>query len=177
MIRRIFSAFILFTTIISAQVNDNLNLFNEEDKKNLALKVEEILEKREVKVYINTLIDGEGFQLVQPEKSIVLNINKENPETQRVQINFTQDLNMEEKEEEIGLLLDNVEQFMKSQQYGTYTLETLNGLDEILQEQIVEEVQAEPTFPYEKIMIGIMIIFICLTIVKIIFKIKRMKKI
>lgn len=176
MLKKVIGILLVSSSLVLAQVNDNLNLFNEEQKQALVLKTDEIHEKTGIKIFVNTLIDGEGFQLTTPERAIILNITKGEDDKSKVQFKFTQDLNMEEKDEELNLLLDNLDQFAKNKEYGTYTIEALNGLDEILKEKTIEDIQMEPTFPYEKAVFIAMIFFILLTIGKIIIKIRGTKK-
>ncbi|MGL6115487.1 MAG: hypothetical protein ACRC1R_10750 [Cetobacterium sp.] len=174
MLKKCFLGIIFISTIIFAQINDNLNILNDGDKTLIQEKIEELKEKNDIKVYVNTLISGEGFEIEDPEKSILINFTQKDDKTVNVEIKFTQDLNMEEKGPELDILLDNLEQFVKEKKYGEYTVEFLNGTQELLSENITLQEQEEYSQDQSRakyIFFG-GIIFICLTILIIILKIK-----
>lgn len=178
MLKKILVGMVILGNILFAQVNDNLNLFKEQDKTLINEKIEKFQDATGIKVYVNTLIPDEGFEIENPEKAIILNFRQKENNIINVEVKFTQDLNMEEKDEEMNVLLNNLEEFINKKDYGDYTVEFLDGTQELLSENITlkeQEAHEKENNFFKYGIIGI-IVFIVLTILIIISKIKRRKK-
>src|SRR3712207_9280680 len=86
-----------FSCIVSAEVNDTLNIISKEEIPKIEEKIHEIYHKKKVKVYVNTLTEGEGFQVADPERTIILNISRDKTTQVKVALRFRKDIDRSEE--------------------------------------------------------------------------------
>lgn len=162
--------FVIFSISFS-ELKDGLNLFSEEDKKILTEVIEELEEKNELKIYVITSEYGEGYVVENPERTIIINVQKIDKKKIKIEESFTNDLNMQEKEKEINLLLDNLEVLVTKEEYVKYIEEVLRNSIEIYRTIDNEELDSETFFHRYKWEI-IKWIVIILTLVNIVVRIR-----
>lgn len=175
----IFLSFSLF-----GKINDNLKLFNENDIKKIEEKIDEIKSRSGVDFYVNTLEKDEDFVTEKVEKIIMFNIKKIDEKKVRMEVKVSKDIELKEELENINSILDNNKEIVLEKNYGEYTLNCLNEIDNILVDDAVEEILLEEnnrTLPLEEKKneffkgIGIVIFLICAIIVRVVVK-KNKKK-
>ena len=64
--------FLLISILSLANVNDNLNLLKDDDKKEINEKIEQIKKEKDVTVFVNTLYMEESFVVSDPERALIL---------------------------------------------------------------------------------------------------------
>lgn len=158
-------------SISFSELKDGLNLFSEEDKKILTGVIEELEEKNELKIYVITSEYGEGYVVENPERTIIINVQKIDKKKIKIEESFTNDLNMQEKEKEINLLLDNLEVLIAKEEYVKYIEEVLRNSIEIYGTIDSEGIDSETFFHKYKWEI-IKWIVIILTLVNIVVRIR-----
>lgn len=131
--------FFLVSILTFGKVNDNLNLFNENQKIEIEKKVEDISEKRNISVYINSFSEDEGFVAEKAEKLVILNLIKTDDDRLKIELKLTKDIELDEVQDAVNELLNTNEQYLQEKQFDKYAVETLSGLDDILAEIKIKE--------------------------------------
>lgn len=131
--------FFLVSILTFGKVNDNLNLFNENQKIEIEKKVEDISEKRNISVYINSFSEDEGFVAEKVEKLVILNLIKTDDNRLKIELKLTKDIELDEVQDAVNELLNTNEQYLQEKQFDKYAVEILSGLDDILAEIKIEE--------------------------------------
>lgn len=124
--------FFLLSWVGFASIRDTLNIIPKEDVDRIEKKIQEIHNKREVKVYVNTLEAGEGFQVTDPERTVLLDLNKDNGEI-KVKLSFSKDIDVEDEEEQVNLILENASSLLTSGKPGEYIYQVLDGVEYLLE--------------------------------------------
>lgn len=128
----IFVVFLTLSCFSFASIRDNLELLSKEDQERIEKKIQEIYQEKEVKVYINTLVEEEGFQVSDPERTVVLNLHP-GKEGAKVSLSFSKDIDIEEEEEQVNLILDNASSLLLSKKTGEYLYQVLDGVEYLLE--------------------------------------------
>lgn len=131
--------FFLVSILTFGKINDNLNLFNENQKIEIEKKVEDISEKRNISVYINSFSEDEGFVAEKAEKLVILNLIKTDDDRLKIELKLTKDIELDEVQDAVNELLNTNEQYLQEKQFDKYAVEILSGLDAILAEIKIEE--------------------------------------
>ena len=131
--------FFLVNILTFGKINDNLNLFNENQKIEIEKKVEDISEKRNISVYINSFSEDEGFVAEKAEKLVILNLIKTDDDSLKIELKLTKDIELDEVQDAVNELLNTNEQYLQEKQFDKYAVEILSGLDAILAEIKIEE--------------------------------------
>jgi hypothetical protein len=129
--------FLICALSIFGKINDNLGIFTKEGMGQIDKRTGEIEKARNVKIYVNSLPEGEGFSVSDPQKVIMLNITGEKKDV-AVKLNISRDMPIDDYDEEIDLLLNNTKDLLETHNYDQYVLEILDGLDETLEKIKVE---------------------------------------
>lgn len=170
---------VFFSFIAFAKINDNMKLFNENEIKKIDEKIAEIKERSGVDFYVNTLEKGEDFITENAEKIVMFNIKKIDDKKIGIDVKISKDIELKEELENIDSILDNNKEIVLEKNYGEYTLNCLNEIDNILVDNTVEEILLEKdtqNLPLEEKKneffkgIGIVIFLICAIIVRVIVK-------
>ena len=131
--------FLLINLLSFGKINDNLNIFDENQKNVIENKIKEISENRNISVYVNSFVEDDGFVAEQAEKLVMLNLIKLDEKKFKVELKLTKDIELEDVQSEIDNLLNINEQYLKEKKSDKYVVEILNGLDEILAGIKIEE--------------------------------------
>lgn len=173
-------AFLLINLLSFGKINDNLNIFDENQKNVIENKIKEISENRNISVYINSFVEDDGFVAEQAEKLVMLNLIKLDDKKYKVELKLTKDMELDDVQSEIDNLLNINEQYLKEKKSDKYVIEILNGLDEILagikiEEPIIieEEVVEEKENKFFLIMGGIFFIIFAMIIRILMVKYKK----
>lgn len=153
----------LVNILTLGKINDNLNIFDENQKVAIEKKIEEISSDKDISVYVNSFSGDEGFVVETAEKLVILNLIKSDENKLKVELKLTKDIELEEVQEGIDNLLSINEQYLKEEQFDKYVVEILSGLDEMLAEIKIEDpivIEEEIVEEKEnKFLIGMGIIF------------------
>lgn len=114
------------------QVNDYQKIFTPEGIKKIDEKINEIEEQRKIKIFVNSYKDGEKLSLAQPEKIIILALNKTDDGAMELELDFTRDIYVEEYSEDIDMAIENSESLLEAGEYTEYILSILDEVDKIL---------------------------------------------
>ena len=131
--------FLLINLLSFGKINDNLNIFDENQKNVIENKIKEISENRNISIYVNSFVEDDGFVAEQAEKLVMLNLIKLDEKKFKVELKLTKDIELEDVQSEIDNLLKINEQYLKEKKSDKYVVEILNGLDEILAGIKIEE--------------------------------------
>ncbi len=118
--------FILFS-FLNAELKDNINLFTSEEKEKLNIHIEKLYKKYNIKINVITSDYGEGYVLENPERTVVINIQKGANKKIKIEESFTNDMNMNEKDKELSDLIDGLEHYILEEKYGAYVDEFIEG--------------------------------------------------
>ncbi len=137
--------FLSISCMLFANINDSLNLLPAEDKKVIEQKISEIKANKKLNVYVNTMQVGEGFRVEEPEKTLMLNLKKEQDKNKyEVEISFSKDIDVEEKSEELDEILAGAEEILKSKEYKNYIVTLLDGIS-----AAISDVDVNDANPYK----------------------------
>ncbi len=178
--KKIITLLMFVMTVISfAEIRDDLKIFNSEEIESLNLKINEFEKRNGLKVYVVTSDYNNDFKSDRPEKTIILNIQRDSSGNQKIVDSFTRDLGLDEYQDDLNLLLDNLDDFSKKSDYKSYVEEFLFGIDDILTKNNIQ-VDGGKTFfdilfdSKWKIILWIILVF---TFFNVISKIRREAKI
>lgn len=137
--KKVLSLFFFIINIFCfGSVNDSLNLLNENDKKLIEEKIEEIKNTRKISSYVNTMQLGEGFKVTDPERTFILNLKKDGKMVD-VELSFSKDIPVEEKQEEINKILDSASDILEEKEYKKYIITILDGISISLQDVEIDD--------------------------------------
>lgn len=166
--------FILFS-FLNAELKDNINLFTSEEKEKLNVHIEKLYKKYNIKINVITSDYGEGYVLENPERTVVVNIQKGANKKIKIEESFTNDMNMNEKDKELSDLIDGLEHYILEEKYGAYVDEFIEGALSIYGTTEVVELNKENYFLEHKWQI-IKWVLIVLTLLNILVRIKYISK-
>lgn len=136
----IFLFFLVFTFSMG-EIRDQLNLFPKENIPKLEEAINKFENNNEIRFYLITSQYGEGFVVENPEKTMILNIQKNNENGDfSIESSFSRDLDMEGNEEDLNFLLDNLETFLekKTSDNVKYVEEYLEGINDIFKKNNID---------------------------------------
>lgn len=182
MIKKIVIGCFIISNIIFGKINDYRNILTEENKLKIENAIQEFEKKTNTKIYLNTLEENEGFESVDQEKTIIINIVKNlEDKTQKikVQLKISQDLQPEEFTQDLELLLDSVKDVAVDGNETELSISIIDGLGDIFAEDVDtdadEDVENDESSSVgQKIFFGILLTFFLLFIR--ILQVKRKKR-
>lgn len=143
----IITVFFIICSISFGEIKDNVGLFSEEDIKNITMVIEKIEKEKDIKVYLNTVIGEESFQLVTPQKTFIITYQKIGKNIIVTELKFTEDLKMGDKAQEIDLILDSLKEKLFEKQYVIYTMSLLEQVNTLIPPKDELESDDEENFP------------------------------
>lgn len=129
----------LVNILTLGKINDNLDMFDENQRAIIEKKIEEISNNKDINVYVNSFLGDEGFVVETAEKLVILNLIKSDENKLKIELKLTKDIELEEVQEGIDNLLNASEQYLKEEKFDKYVIEILSGLDEMLAEIKIED--------------------------------------
>lgn len=84
-----------------AGIKDETETLNSESIKRIEKVIEKIESSQKIKLYVNIFNGEESFQTEDPQQTIIFNIQKISEEEIGAELNFSEDLNMENKSAEV----------------------------------------------------------------------------
>ena len=140
---------ILFMIIFSssfAGIKDETETLNSESMRRIEKVIEKIESSQKIKLYVNIFNGEESFQTEDPQQTIIFNIQKISEEEIGAELNFSEDLNMENKSTEIGVVLDYYQKYLYDKKYEEYITSILNAIEQILTSQKNDEEEEKEEF-------------------------------
>lgn len=129
-----------------AGIKDETETLNSESIKRIEKVVEKIESSQKIKLYVNIFNGEESFQTEDPQQTIIFNIQKISEEEIGAELNFSEDLNMENKSTEIGVVLDYYQKYLYDKKYEEYITSILNAIEQILTSQKNDEEEEKEEF-------------------------------
>jgi hypothetical protein len=129
-----------------AGIKDETETLNSESIKRIEKVVEKIESSQKIKLYVNIFNGEESFQTEDPQQTIIFNIQKISEEEIGAELNFSEDLNMENKSTEIGIVLDYYQKYLYDKKYEEYITSILNAIEQILTSQKNDEEEEKEEF-------------------------------
>lgn len=175
MLKKIAILFLMISVYTFSEVRDGINLFTKEERITLTKEIEALEEEHKIKIYILTLDSNGEKQTEGPDKSIIINIEKEGDKKISVSIIFSQDLGMAEKEEDLNSLIDSLSNQLLEKEYYSYVKELLDNVIKSYMPEDESSIDEESFLHYYKWKI-IKWTVIILTILNILVRIRRVEK-
>lgn len=122
----ILTIFLLVCSISFGELKDNIGLFSEEDAAVVNEAIEKLEKEKEIKIYLNTVIGEESFQIENPQKTFIITYQKIGKNVVVTELKFTEDLRMGDKSQEIDLILDALKEQLFEKNYVGYTLSLIH---------------------------------------------------
>ena len=140
---------LFFTVFISAfgEIKDSVGLFSDTQKTEIDTVIEKIEKEKEIKIYLNTVIGEESFQIENPQKTFIITYQQINKDVIVTELKFTEDLGMSAKSQEIDLILDSLKDYVFQYNYVEYTKQLLEQVNTLIVKDSEEEQEAEKNFP------------------------------
>lgn len=135
---------ILATIIFSnslAGIKDETKTLNDESIKRIEKLIEKIENSQKIKLYVNIFNGEESFQVKDPQQTLIFNIQKISESEIGAELNFSEDLNMENKSTEIEMVLDYYQKDLYEKKYEEYITNILNALEQVLISQKNDEAE------------------------------------
>ena len=129
-----------------AGIKHETETLNSESIKRIEKVVEKIESSQKIKLYVNIFNGEESFQTEDPQQTIIFNIQKISEEEIGAELNFSEDLNMENKSTEIGVVLDYYQKYLYDKKYEEYITSILNAIEQILTSQKNDEEEEKEEF-------------------------------
>ena len=142
----ILTIFLLVCSISFGELKDNIGLFLEEDAAVVNEAIEKLEKEKEIKIYLNTVIGEESFQIENPQKTFIITYQKIGKNVVVTELKFTEDLRMGDKSQEIDLILDALKEQLFEKNYVGYTTALLEQVGNFITLEQKED-DEEQTFP------------------------------
>ena len=142
----ILTIFLLVCSISFGELKDNIGLFSEEDAAVVNEAIEKLEKEKEIKIYLNTVIGEESFQIENPQKTFIITYQKIGKNVVVTELKFTEDLRMGDKSQEIDLILDALKEQLFEKNYVGYTTALLEQVGNFITLEQKED-DEERTFP------------------------------
>ena len=145
--KKIILTILLFVCSVSfGELKDNIGLFSEEDAAVVNEAIEKLEKEKEIKIYLNTVIGEESFQIENPQKTFIITYQKIGKNVVVTELKFTEDLRMGDKSQEIDLILDALKEQLFEKNYVGYTTALLEQVGNFITLEQKED-DEEQTFP------------------------------
>ena len=142
----ILTIFLLVCSISFGELKDNIGLFSEEDAAVVNEAIEKLEKEKEIKIYLNTVIGEESFQIENPQETFIITYQKIGKNVVVTELKFTEDLRMGDKSQEIDLILDALKEQLFEKNYVGYTTALLEQVGNFITLEQKED-DEEQTFP------------------------------
>ncbi|MFK4786020.1 hypothetical protein [Fusobacterium sp. MFO224] len=136
---RIVILFLMINILSFAKIEDGLNLLKLKEKRRIEKLITKIENKKDVDIYLKTVNGEESIQLENPQKTIMIIVQKINDDKIASELKFTEDLRMEEKEHDLNLILTDNKDYIFNKQYEDYFQNLLVGINKLIDTSKKEE--------------------------------------
>lgn len=129
---RLVVLFLMVNILSFGKIEDGLNLLKLKEKRRIEKLVTKIENKKDVVIYIKTVNGEESIQLENPQKTIMVIVQKINDDKIASELKFTEDLRMEEKEHDLNLILTDNKDYIFDKKYEDYFENLLIGINKLI---------------------------------------------
>lgn len=128
----IFTVFFAVFVTAFGEIKDNIGLFSDTQKSEIDSVIEKIEKEKEIKIYLNTVMGEETFQIENPQKTFIITYQQINKDVIVTELKFTEDLKMGDKAQEIDLVLDSLKEQLFEKNYAAYTTALLEQISTLI---------------------------------------------
>lgn len=139
--------FLLVCSISFGELKDNIGLFSEEEAAAVNEAMEKLEKEKDIKIYLNTVIGEESFQIENPQKTFIITYQKIGRDIIVTELKFTEDLRMGDKSQEVDLILDALKGQLFEKNYVGYTTALLEQIGNFITIEQKNEEDEEENFP------------------------------
>lgn len=146
--KKLITALFLAVSVFSfGEIKDNVGLFSDSEKETINEIIEKIENEKEIKIYLNTVIGQESFQLENPQKTFIITYQQLSKDVIITELKFTEDLGMSDKAQELDLVLDSLKDYVFDYNYMEYTKALLEQVSSLITGQSEDEQNSDANFP------------------------------
>ncbi|MCI6152559.1 MAG: hypothetical protein MR673_05460 [Fusobacterium perfoetens] len=140
--KKIIKFFIINMFIFSlafAKVNMEKDILNFKELRRVERAIEKLENSKNIKVYLNIFEGENDFYTENPQKVLIFNIQNIETDELGIELKFSEDLNMEEKSVDLGIILDNFKKELYNREYEKYIIGVLEALEKVIPEEKNED--------------------------------------
>ncbi|WP_027128034.1 hypothetical protein [Fusobacterium perfoetens] len=140
--KKIIKFFIINMFIFSlafAKVNMEKDILNFKELRRVERAIEKLENSKNIKVYLNIFEGENDFYTENPQKVLIFNIQNIETDELGIELKFSEDLNMEEKSVDLGIILDNFKKELYNREYEKYIIGVLEALEKVIPEEENED--------------------------------------
>lgn len=142
--------FILICSLSFGEIKDNIGLFSEDDKTVIEAEIRKLEKEKDIKVYLNTVVGQESFQLENPQKTFIITYQEIGKNIVVTELKFTEDLKMGNKSQDVDIILDSLKDYAFNKDYVNYSKVLINEIGKLIEKVDEEEEYIEP-FPEDSV--------------------------
>lgn len=131
--KKILFLFLAINMFSFSEIKDQIKIIPMEELREIEKKIDEVERKNEVKIYVKTVSGEESMQVENPQKTVMIILQKISETKYATELKFTEDLRMEEKDKEIDLLLNYAKDKIFKKDFNGYIISILDGVSNILE--------------------------------------------
>lgn len=140
--KKIIKFFIINMFIFSlafAKVNMEKDILNFKELRRVERAIEKLENSKNIKVYLNIFEGENDFYTENPQKVLIFNIQNIETDELGIELKFSEDLNMEDKSVDLGIILDNYKKELYNREYEKYIIGVLEALEKVIPEEENED--------------------------------------
>ncbi|NME35665.1 MULTISPECIES: hypothetical protein [Fusobacterium] len=140
--KKIIKFFIINVFIFSltfAKVNIEKDILNFKEIRRVERAIEKLENSKNIKVYLNIFEGENDFYTENPQKVLIFNIQNIETDELGIELKFSEDLNMEDKSVDLGIILDNYKKDLYNRDYEKYIIGVLEALEKVIPEEENED--------------------------------------
>lgn len=172
MLKKIFILFFLFSSVSFSLINDEINFFSEQEKKEINERVQQLEKQFDINFQINILPEESYDEnLKNLKKTVIIDLLKTDERVMNLSLRFSNDLEVNEYKDDINELLNNLELLMINGEYQDFIYELTANVSDIINLVNIEDKKIESRMYAIKILkvFGIIvfsiIVFVLMTII------------
>ncbi len=143
----IFTVFFAVFVTAFGEIKDNIGLFSDTQKSEIDSVIEKIEKEKEIKIYLNTVMGEETFQIENPQKTFIITYQQINKDVIVTELKFTEDLGMSSKSQELDLVLDSLKDYIFEYNYLEYTKALLEQVNTLIVKVSEDGEESDNHFP------------------------------
>lgn len=131
--KKILFLFLAINMFSFSEMEDQIKIISMGELRQIEKKIDEVERKNEVKIFVKTVNGEESMQVENPQKTVMIIIQKISETKYATELKFTEDLRMEERDKEIDLLLNYTKEKIFKKDFKGYIISILDGVSSILE--------------------------------------------
>lgn len=140
MFRKFFLLFILLSSATFSIVRDEIAFFSEQEEKKINTRVELLEKQFDIKFQINLLSEElENENLNNLQKTVIINLLKTEDRLLKLNLKFSNDLEVSEYRDDINELLNNLDLLMINGEYQDFIYELTANISDIINLVTIED--------------------------------------